>query len=155
MPIDFANVAFGRKPHDQARVDAAPQHRMSAEAPPPEDCPRPTILRKPSLVMNNTLPTCTMAGILNYLRAWAQAFHGFDLPENDQLLIDLYAACYGCEPTVEAVAATDGVVLMDVLEYVQANGFKIDDQNTVELTFSAIDVADMTAVRGSIAETGG
>lgn len=153
--IDFTNIAFGRKSHDPARVAAAPQHRMSAEAPAPIDCPRPTILTKPSLVHNDVLPTCSIAGLLNYLRAWVQQEHGFDLPENDQLLLDLYGMIYGCPPTIEAIAATDGLVLMDVLEYIQANGFRIDGQNVVELTFSAIDATDLGAVRDSIDKTGG
>jgi hypothetical protein len=150
-----ANIAFGRKSHDPARVAAAPQHRMSAEAPPPVDLPRPGILAKPSLVLNDTLPTCTMAGLLNHLRAWVQQFHGFDLPENDQLLLDLYGAVYGCAPTVEAIAATDGLVLLDVLEHIQANGFRIDGQNVVELTFTALDISNPTAIRDAIDKSGG
>jgi hypothetical protein len=153
--IDFTNIAFGRKPHDDARVAAAPQHRMSAESPAPVDLPRPTILTKPSLVYNDNLPTCAVAGLINHLRAWTQQFHGFDLPENDQLLLDLYAAVCGCAATVAAIAATDGLVLMDVLEYVRANGFRIDSQNVVELTFSAIDITNMNAVRDAINRSGG
>lgn len=153
--IDFTNVAFGRKSHDQARVAAAPRHRMSAAAPAPVECLRPSILTQPSLVHNDTLPTCCIAGLLNYLRAWAQQEHGFDLPENDQLLLDLYGTIYGCPPTIEAIAATDGLVLMDVLEYIQAHGFRIDSQNVVELTFASIDVTDMGAIRDSIDKTCG
>lgn len=153
--IDFTNIAFGRKPHDPARVAATRQHRMAAEAPPPVDLPRPGVLQKPSLVCNNTLPTCTMAGLLNHLRAWAQAFHGFDLPENDQLLFDLYAAVAKCDPTPDAIAATDGLVLLDVLEHIQANGFRIDSQNVMELDFAAIDIKNMDAVRDAIDKNGG
>jgi hypothetical protein len=153
--IDLPNMRLGRLPHDPERIAAAPQHRMSAEAPAPIDCPRPTILTKPSLVYNDTLPTCCIAGLLNYLRAWAQQEHGFDLPENDQLLLDLYGMIYGCPPTIEAIAVTDGLVLMDVLEYIQANGFRIDSQNVVELAFTSIDVTDMAAIRDSIDKTGG
>jgi hypothetical protein len=150
-----ANIALGRQPHSPQRVGAAPQHRMSAEAPAPLILPRPGVLTKPSLVRNDVLPTCTIAGLLNHLRAWAQAFHGFDVGEDDQLLLNLYAAIYGCAPTVEAIAATDGLVLMDVLEYVQTHGFRIDSQNVVELTFTSIDVTDMDAVRDAIDKSGG
>lgn len=153
--IDFNNIALGRKPHSADRVAAAPQHRMSAEAPAPAELLRPGILTKPSLVHNDVLPTCCIAGLLNYLRAWAQQTHGFDLAENDQLLLDLYGMIYGCPPTIEAISATDGLVLMDVLEYIQAHGFRIDSQNVVECTFLSIDVTDMAAIRDSIDKTCG
>lgn len=153
--IDFGNIAFGRRAHDPARVAAAPRHRMSAEAPAPADLLRPAVLAKPSLVLNNSLPTCGIAGILNYLRAWTQQKHGFDLPENDQLMLDLYAAVYGCDPTQDAIAATDGLVLIDVLEHIQAHGFRIDSQNIVELTYTSIDITDIGAIKDSIDKTGG
>jgi len=149
MSVDFNNVAFGRRPHDAARVAAAPQHRMSAEAPAPVDLPRPGILTQPSLVQNNVLPTCSVAGLINHLRAWAQ-LQGFDLPENDQLLLDLYASLAGCATTPAAIAATDGLVLLDLLEHIQANGFRIDSQNVVELTFAAIDISNIEAIRDAV-----
>lgn len=149
--IDFTNIALGRRPHDPTRIAAMPTGRiMAAEAPPPVELPRPGILAKPSLVQNDFLPTCTIAGLLNHLRTWAQNAHGFDLPENDELLLGLYAAISGCDATPAAIAATDGLVMADVLEYVQARGFRIDDQNVVELLFEPIDVSVAENLREAI-----
>jgi hypothetical protein len=151
--IDFTNISFGRKPHNPARVAQAKPHRMSATAPPPLILPRPKILLKPSLVKNDTLPTCPIAGLINSLRAWAQE-QGFDLPTDDNLLLELFAAIAGCDPTPAAIAATNGLVLQDVLEYVQVHGFRIDSQNVVELDFAAIDPSDEAAIKDAINQKG-
>ena len=141
-------MRYGRLPHDPSRVAAVKPHVMAATEPLPLVLPRPGILTAPTLADNNVLPTCTIAGLANSARAWAQ-LHGFDLVIDDQKLLDFYAAIAGCEPTVAAIMATEGLVMLDVLEYAQSHGFDVGPQTLVP-NFSAIHMPDIAGVRDAI-----
>jgi hypothetical protein len=152
MP-DFSNYPMGRKPHDDARLAAVPPHIMAAGAPPPENCPPP-----PGFVVeegyNLTLPTCAVAGLLNIARLWCITRLGFDLAYDVTCLLTFYALVSGCEPNEAAIAATDGLELLDVLETAQSKGFRVNSQNVLVPRFRRIDVGNRIALRQVIAANG-
>jgi hypothetical protein len=151
--MDFSEAALGRKPHDPERFAAVPLHDAMASEPLPEDCPPPPgFIVEPGY--NLTLPTCTVVGLLNCARLWTIKQHKFDLAYELPRLLTFYAAVAGCEPTTAAIAATEGLRLLDVLEYAQANGFQINTQDVLVPLFRRIEVADMTSMRQAIATTG-
>lgn len=146
--VDFSRVRFGRKPDDPTRVAAYAPHVMGA-APLPAAFPaQPIVGWKPTLGDNLTLPTCCVVGLGNSLRRWAAA-QGFDITVEDQQLFDLYAAVNGCQATPEAIEATDGLVIADLLDYVSINGFRYSsDQEPIALTAAyRVDPGDLDAMR--------
>jgi hypothetical protein len=140
---------YGRLLHDEHRVAAVKPHVMGATEPLPLVLLRPNILVKPTLVENTTLPTCTIAGLINSARAWAE-LHGFDLTIDDQKLLDFYAAIAGCDPTPASIAQTDGLQMLDVLEYAQSHGFDIGGQAPLVPDFSAIHMPDVLGMRDAV-----
>ena len=143
-----SSIAYGRLPHDPERVAALPFH-VAAEAPPPLEYPVPLAPWTPTLAGNLTLPTCSVAGLANSARRWALA-QRFDLDVPDQKLWDLYAAVAGCAPTPESIAITDGLVLIDLLNYVSKNGLNYGGPGPVALIAYRLDPADLTAMRAAI-----
>lgn len=143
-------MRLGRLPHDPAAVAAVPPHVMAADAPPP-----PSYAPPPGFVVeagyNLTLPTCTCAGLLNVARLWSIRKHGFDLAYQVERLLTFYALVAGCAPTEAAIAATDGLMMLSVLQTAQAHGFQISDQTILVPEFRRIETADLTAMRAAIA----
>lgn len=153
MPFDFAEVCFGRVDPDLARVAAVEPHLLAAESPAPADFPLSNIVWTPSLVKNNILPTCTMAGLLNAARIWALR-HGFDLVSNDDDLLADFARIAGCADTIAAIAATDGLMMLDVMDYAAAGKFNVGEQAALIPRVKRIDFTNMGAVRDAIVNTG-
>lgn len=147
-------VTLGRKPHDPARVAAVPVRRVMAAASPPEKClPPPDFVVE--LGFNDTLPTCCVVGLLNSVRLWCLSRHGFDVVYQRERLLTFYGLVAGCDPTESAIGATDGLMMLDVLETAQAKGFRINDQDVlVPRTFHRIETADPVALRQAIADAG-
>jgi hypothetical protein len=143
-------IAYGRKPHDPQRLAAVPRHVMGTTAPAPVTLPRPQLVWAPSLVQNDTLPTCTVAGALNAARVWA-LLQGFDLASVEANLLGVFATVAGCEPTAAAIGATDGLVMLDLLEHLVAVGLDVGEQVPIGVTFTAIDHTDLAAIRDAIA----
>ena len=144
--------ALGRKPHDALRVGQIAKHRMGAGGPLPPAISRSNSAWTPTLAQNDVLPTCTVAGLANSFRAWCLTRHvPFDPTVEDGALFDLYAAVAGCAPTPAAIGATDGLVMLDLLDHVRLHGFRFRaDQPPAEMDFAAIDPTDLRAVRDSI-----
>jgi hypothetical protein len=153
MPFDFTEVCFGRLDHDPARAAAVEPHLLAAESPAPADFPLSDIIWTPSLVKNNILPTCTMAGMLNAARIWALR-HGFDLVSDDDSLLADFARIAGCADTIAAIAATDGLMLLDVMYYAAAGKFDVGEQATLIPRVKRIDFTNMDAIRDAIVNTG-
>jgi hypothetical protein len=103
----------------------------------------------PTDARNAVLPTCCVAGLANSLRLWG-LMHGFDIAVAEQKLFDLYAAVAGCAPTPEAIAGTQGLVMLDLLQHVRRHGFDFGGQAPAELTFAAIGPQDTAALRDAI-----
>jgi hypothetical protein len=95
-----------------------------------------------------------MAGLVNAARAWAMAFHGFDLVINEDALLGVYSAINGCAATQPAIAATDGLEMLDVLEYVSVHGLDVGQQARLMLDFARIDPTDDQAIREAINAVG-
>lgn len=140
---------LGRLPHDSARLAVERQHVMSATAPPPLVFSQPAVLVNPSLVFNGTLPTCTVAGLINSARAWAQR-HGFDLTWNDDACLAFFAQVAGCADTTEAISKVPGLVMQDVLDYARAHGFDCGGPVPLELDYSVVDPHDESMLRDVI-----
>ena len=151
--IDLTHIVFGRLPAQPSRLAAVAPHTLS-EPPPPAECPRTEWQWTPTLADNIQLPTCTIAALANSLRSYA-LLHGFDIAEIvDQRLLDLYATLAGCAPTEAAIGATDGLVMLDVLEYVQVNGFNYGGQTGIPCQFRSLDPTDTDAVDDAIFRLG-
>lgn len=144
-------MRLGRLPHSPSRVAAVRPHVMATTAPAPLSVPVPTWT--PSLVQNDVLPSCTIAGLLNSARAWALR-HDFDLVNTDPPLLSFYAGLAGCADTVAAIEATDGLVLLDVLEKAQSAGFDIGEQTPIVPEFAAIHQPDIAGLRDAVAFRG-
>lgn len=144
---------MGRKPHDPTRVAAVTSHRASITTPAPLVLPRADIVWTPTLAANDQLPTCTIAGLINSARMWA-LLHGFDLVNAEAQLLAFYAAVAGCADTEAAIAATDGLVLLDVLEHAQKVGFDIGAQAPLVPEFTAIHMPDIAGIRDAIYSRG-
>jgi hypothetical protein len=121
--------ALGRAPHDPDEVARAPSlaaHRFAAKAPPPF-VNRADIPFWPQLDQNDVLPDCTAVGLRNALGMTAEV-NGFELAVDETKIPLFYAACVGVEPTVAAMAATEGAVALDVLVRQAVHGFDIGQQ---------------------------
>ena len=144
---------YGRKAHDPVRLAAVAvvkPHVMAATEPLPLILLRPKILTKPLLVLNNILPTCTVAGLINSANAKAE-MNGWDFVVDQQKLLAFYGLVYGCDPTPEAISKTDGLVMLDVLEYAQKHGFYINNTSgPLVPNFSVIDTSNPIGLKDAI-----
>ena len=113
---------FGRLPHDQARVDAAPKRTFSAVVPPP------TLVRsawdyQPNMCHNDIVGDCTYAGLAN-LASGVASLNGYGLVVDEDKVLAQFAAQKGIDPSDQAaLEAADGLQLVDVLNWMQMRGF--------------------------------
>lgn len=149
---DFSNYPTGRLPHDPDRLAAVEPHVMAAVPVPAIVTPPPGF--KVETGYNLTLPTCTVAGLLNVARLWCITNHGFDPAYDLPRLLDFYALVAGCEPTEAAIGATSGLIMLDVLETAQSKGFRINSQTVLVPLYRRLDTTDPTALRQAIATCG-
>jgi hypothetical protein len=147
---DFSLFQHGRLDHDPVRVASVEPHIISAPA--PADFPT-NIIWTPSLVQNNVLPTCTIAGLMNSARIWALR-HGFDLVYVEAKLLEFFASIAGCSDTIAAIAATKGLVMLDVMERAAAGKFDVGEQAPLIPRVRRIEINDMDAVKDAIVSNG-
>ncbi|MBS0344327.1 MAG: hypothetical protein JSS56_27815, partial [Proteobacteria bacterium] len=138
-------MRLGRLPHSEALLAAFPRHFAAAPPPPSIPCPA----WAPKLVQNDTLPTCTVAGLCNDARAKAAAA-GFDPVWEDQDGLAFYAALAGCDATLAAIQATDGLDMLAVLDRAGTQGFRIGASVHAPVGFG-LDVTDRAAIASGIA----
>jgi hypothetical protein len=117
--------ALGRLPHDQSAVAAAPRIRYAAEAPPPATLDRSGVNYAPQLLGNDLYPNCPVVGLLNAASAVEALATNGPLAFDPQCWVEFYAACCPCAPTSAAIAATDGLNLLDTLRRQGSAGFDI------------------------------
>jgi hypothetical protein len=103
----------------------------------------------PTLAHNDVLPDCTVAALANSLRVWA-LLQGFDEAINDDALLAYYAARAGCKDTIAAMAATNGLVALDLLEHAAVNGFDVGQQVAPVPNFASVPANDLSAMRDAI-----
>jgi hypothetical protein len=118
---------LGRLPHQPEAIAAAPALRYGTEAPPPPTLDRSGIAYQPILADNTTLPTCSVAGLLNGALAVNALAGAGGLSIAPGSWLAFYAALAGCADTRDAIAATDGLVLLDVLRRQGVSGFDIGE----------------------------
>lgn len=149
-------MRFGRLPHDAAAVTAAPSlatHTFAVMAPPPT-LTRGGIPYDPQLRQNDSLPTCTVAGLINGALAISALNTGSATSIADGVEIPFYAAVAGCAPTVDAVAATDGLNVLDVLRRQSIQGFEVGQEASFTADFATIPSTDRAALANGLALLG-
>lgn len=139
--------AFGRQPHDPARLAALASHRMGASGPAP--AAYAPVLTTPTLGHNDVAPDCVVVALANSARAWALT-HGFDLPMPDQALYDLYGAVCPCAADLAAIEATNGLVMLDAMQRVERYGFANGCIAPIGAEVRAIDPDDSVALRDAV-----
>jgi hypothetical protein len=141
-------MRLGRIPHDPAALARAPSYRFGAVVP-PAVLDRRAASFVPGLYDNDTLPDCTAVALANAARGVA-CLNGFDLVLADAAVPAFYAACLGNPPDL---AATDGAVMLDVLQHQADQGFPIGPQ-LLSGTFGTVDVQSRSALANAIARLG-
>ena len=92
---------------------------------PPPILDRSATPYRPQLRHNDVLPDCAVVGLINGALAVEALNTGGDLAIAPDVEVPFYATCAGCESSMAAIAATDGLVLLDVLRRQAAHGFDI------------------------------
>lgn len=144
-------MRLGRLPHDPAAVARVPSlaRHPFASMPVPPSLDRSRIDFTPGLYKNNELPDCTAAGLANSASAVA-AVSGFGMAINPDLVPSFYAGCVQCEPTLEAMAATDGAAMLDVLVRQSREGFDVGQEAPLVARFGRLAPASF-ALAGAMA----
>ena len=120
-------MRLGRLPADLARLAAAERHLFAFTAAPPV-VDRSAIDFTPRLFRNDTLPDCSAVALANTARAQG-ALAGFEPVMMEQKVVDFYGLCVGRAGASDAeLEATDGAVLMDVLDRQAVHGFDVGQQ---------------------------
>jgi hypothetical protein len=146
-------MRLGRLPHDPHRLAQARALRYGAVLPPAR------IIRdrswSPTLGCNDTLPDCTAVAVANGARMFSRCNASTDVAIPDAAIIGFYADCIG-QPgaSSEQLAATNGAIMLDVMERQQANGFAIGGQVPLVADFAAIPPGDRYGLATAIARCG-
>jgi hypothetical protein len=135
------NLCLGRAAHDPARVAAVKPHATGGKPIATPDR-RQAIRWAPSLVQNDALPTCTVAGLINSARWWALLRGGFDLTNIEANELAFFAKVAGVPDVITAIAQVPGLVMLDVLEYAQKNGFDVGNGNRLVPEYNSIPTTD-------------
>jgi hypothetical protein len=85
---------------------------------------RAAIKYQPAMCGNDQYPSCTVAALINAAVA-TEALQQAALAFDEQAWVPFYARLAGCEPTPTAIAATDGLAILDVLRAQGTVGFDI------------------------------
>lgn len=148
-------VRLGRLPHDPARFAAVRRRLVSAAAPPPASLRREGLTWTPGAYGNQVLPNCSTVALANAVRAWSWTQTGADAVIDPATVPAFYAECVGCADDTAAIEATDGAVLLDVLERADVLGVDFGQQDPIVPDFTAVDPTDRVAMAASLAAGGG
>jgi hypothetical protein len=146
---------LGRRAHSPAAVAAAPSLRnhVFAMMAPPTSCVRTGIDYQPQLRGNDTLPDCVPVGILNAALAVEALNAGGALAIAPDVELAFYATVDGCAPTADAIAATDGLSVLDALRRQSTDGFDIGAVAPLTADFASVPL-DLASLANSIALIG-
>jgi hypothetical protein len=148
--IDLSNVRLGRSAHDPARVAKVQPHVMGAAAKVPDKLDRSSIPFIPHDCGNRALPICTAEATLNSAAAWSWVHAGSDIVFSVPKVQAFYAECAGVPDTQAAIAATDGLVILNVLEQAERSGFDIGQQVPLVPIYESIDVENQQAIAHAV-----
>jgi len=121
-------MKLGRLEHNPARLAAVPSHRFGIAEPPPLCLIRDYVPFAPGLYGNDRLPCCTAVAVANAARAFSWARSACDIVVAEARVKAFYAGCVGCADTDEAMAGTDGAVLLDVIDRGTSAGVDLGQQ---------------------------
>jgi hypothetical protein len=151
--IDLAKVVLGRHAHDPGRVAALPSHVMAASKP-PIALDRSSIPFTPGLYENDTLPICTACATANCARAYSWIKTQVDTVVQPAMVPAFFAACLSIPNTPAAIGATDGAVMLDILDMAQSTGYDVGQPSPLYPTVHAIDFGDRMALADAILRYG-
>jgi hypothetical protein len=135
---------LGRGAVDPAAFAAVP--RLYAEMQPAPKLDRSAIPFTPGCYQNNILPNCVAVALANSARATAWVHTGADILVNDAKVPAAYAAWVGCDDTMEAMAASDGVNMIHAYNYAEGNGFDLGEQVPLVPVWRRIEPKDRMAL---------
>jgi hypothetical protein len=132
MPDDRPRT--GRLPHNPVALAAAKAHRFGATRP-PASLNRSLLDFVPGDYGNTTKPICTFVSMTNVARGIVYLNEGADNLDVDPAKPSAgFAAAIGCANTDAAIAATDGMNMLDVVAWQDKNGFDIGPQRLVGIS---------------------
>lgn len=120
-------MMLGRKHHDPVAVARAPRHKFGIVVPPPAVLDRSRVPLLPGLFGNDRYPDCTAVALVNAACGVA-ALNGFEMIVDPDKPLAFYAGCIDNPPDL---AASDGAVMLDVLNHQGAVGYDIGPQMLV------------------------
>lgn len=147
-------MRLGRLPHDPMRLALAPLHFFAAAQPAPV-LDRAGVNFVPKLYANDVLPDCTAVGLANAARA-AGALADFEPAIDDVKVPAFYAVCIGKPGATDAeLEATDGAMLLDVLERQASAGFDVGEQAPLVGSFGTVSTSSRIALALGMAHGAG
>ena len=153
--IDPTQHRLGRAPHDPLRVASIQPHVMAAVMV-PEALDRSAIPFQPGAYQNDQgLPDCTAAAMANCARAFSWTKAATDIVVDPDKVTAFYAKCAGVPHTFEAMAATDGAIMLEVMLRAEREGVDVGQQVPLVPTFTRcsnlkrLDLANAAVVYGA------
>ena len=138
----------GRLPTPPQQLEAAPRRTFGGVLPPAK-LERPYF--RPGLWLNDQLPNCTAVAMANAALA-VVTIDGRGLVIEADRVPAFYAQCVSCAPTMAAMTATEGAVMLDVLAQQQRHSFDIGPQ---KLSAAYANIAtDWTTLRNAMVHMG-
>lgn len=134
---------LGRLPHDPAAVAQVPAHVMAADAPVPPRLDRSHIPFTPELGGNGQFPDCTAVATFNCASAFGWVRSKAAPAIVPAKILPFYGLCIGDPPDL---AATDGAVMLDVLNRGQSDGIDFGLQVPLGLTMHTIDASNRAQI---------
>lgn len=121
-------MRLGALPTPFNRLQEATSFPTKASSPfPPTVLDRSSLPFFPGLFENDIFPDCTAAALANSALA-VSALQNIILPIEPASIPTFYASCVNCAPVPSAIAATEGAVILDVLEKQLISGFDVGEQ---------------------------
>jgi hypothetical protein len=121
----------GRLAHDPDRLAAVPPHVYAAEAV-PASLDRTAIPFRPLMLDNDRYGICTFASATNSRRGQSWVRNGTDWTTAQPSVVASFAACAGILNTDAALAACQGLRMLDVIDWAQTRGIDMGNQ-TIEV----------------------
>ena len=144
---------LGRLPHNPDRLAAQTHLRLGARR--PADRVSRDGLRAPYLGRNDVFGNCTWVAQVNAALRFSEVCGGTDLAVTDDEILTPFKAMAGlpADATDAQIAAVDGLVMLDVMEWQQARGFWVHGK-CLTADFRAIAVQDRYSIASAIERFG-
>lgn len=148
-------MRLGRLPADPRRLLAAPSLHHYGLSPPPSKVDRHGIEFFPILGGNDQIPDCTAVAVFNCAAAASWVLAGSAPVMDEKKAPRFYAACIGQpDATDDELAATDGAMILDVLNYQSQHGCDMGQQSALVANWGVVS-SGRTGIASAIAHLGG